>query len=68
MRGEIVRRALRVSVLVGTLLVAINQGDAILGGTLGSEAYWKIPLTFIVPYCVSTYAGVASAIKEGSGS
>lgn len=63
MRREVVRRAVRVSVVVGTLLVAINQGDAIIAGNLGGDAAWKIPLTFLVPYCVSTYASV-TAVRE----
>jgi hypothetical protein len=42
--------------------VAINQGDMILSGQLDASAAWKIPLTYLVPYCVSTYGGV-SAIR-----
>ncbi len=28
---------------------------------------WKIPLTYLVPYCVSTYAGVSAIIAERGG-
>jgi hypothetical protein len=61
-RGDIVLRGLKVSAIVGTILVAINQGDLILSGRLDASAAWKIPLTYLVPYCVATYGGV-SAIR-----
>ncbi len=62
MRRGIVLRGLKVGAIVGTILVAINQGDMILSGQLEASAVWKIPLTYLVPYCVSTYGGV-SAIR-----
>ena len=57
---EVVVRGLKVSQMVGTILVAINQGDAIIGGNLPAAAAWKIPLTYLVTYYVSTYAGVSA--------
>ncbi len=62
LRRDIVIRGVKVGVIVGTILVAINQGDMILSGQLDASAAWKIPLTYLVPYCVSTYGGV-SAIR-----
>lgn len=62
LRRDIVIRGMKVGVIVGTILVAINQGDMILSGQLDASAAWKIPLTYLVPYCVSTYGGV-SAIR-----
>jgi hypothetical protein len=59
-RRDVVIRALRVAVLVGTILVAINQGDVLLSGTLAPEGIGKIVLTYCVPYAVSTYASVAA--------
>jgi hypothetical protein len=52
-----VTRALRVSAIIGTLLVAINQGDMILAGFL--PPVWKILLTYFVPYGVSSYSTAA---------
>ena len=51
-------RAARVSLVVGTLLTLINQGDIVVAGELNVVVVAKIILTFCVPYCVSTYAGV----------
>lgn len=61
---EVVVRGLKVSLIVGTILVAVNQGGAIIGGSLPAAAAWKIPLTYLVPYCVSTYAGVSAIIAH----
>ncbi len=58
-RKDVVLRGLRVGGIVGTILVAINQGDLLLAGTVSVEALWKISLTYCVPYCVSTYASVS---------
>lgn len=63
-RRDIVLRGLKVGVVVGMILVAINQGDAILAGALSGDALWKIPMTFCVPYLVSTYASVASVLAS----
>jgi len=49
---------------VGTILVAVNQGDAIISGNLSDAAVWKIPMTYLVPYCVSTYVAVAAIIAR----
>jgi len=64
MRRDIVLRGLKVGALIGTILVAINQGDLILSGQLDASAAWKISLTYLVPFCVSTYAGVEAIRKH----
>jgi hypothetical protein len=64
MRRDVAVRALKVAAVVGSILVAINQGDLILSGRLGVDSLWKIPLTYFVPYCVSTYSN-CSAIRAG---
>ena len=63
-RRDVVMRGLKVGAIVGTILTAINQGDLILSGNLGAENAWKIPLTYLVPFCVSTYAGVSAIIAN----
>lgn len=63
LRRDVLLRGLKVGAIVGTILVAINQGDLLLSGNLPAEAMWKIPLTYFVPFCVSTYASV-SAIQS----
>jgi len=59
--GPQLRRSLLVTVLVGSLLNLINQGDALFGG--GAVNWGKILLTFIVPFCVASY-GAWSALRQ----
>ena len=58
--ASVVRRATVVAIVVGTVLVAINHGDAILRGELGVGRLLRIALTVMVPYCVSTYSSVSA--------
>lgn len=61
LRSDIRGRALRVALVVGTLLTLINQGDAILTAQADIITALKILLTYCVPYGVATYAGVAAS-------
>lgn len=63
-RPDVVRRALKVALVVGTILMCINQGDAIVGGQVNAGVSVKVVLTYLVPYCVSTFAAV-QAIRNG---
>ncbi len=58
----VVTRALKYALGVGALLIAINQGDHILAGTLTSGNAAKMALTVLVPYCVSTASSVSAAL------
>jgi hypothetical protein len=50
--------AVATAAVVGTVLTSINQGNVLLGGRFPHELYWKIPLTYSVPYCVSTFSAL----------
>ena len=56
-----VQRALRVAAVVGTILIAINQGDKILAGEF--LPLWKLVLTYCVPYSVSTYSAASFKVS-----
>ncbi|MFT5580707.1 MAG: hypothetical protein ACI9WS_003475 [Paraglaciecola psychrophila] len=56
--GQVVQPALRIALLVGSVLVLINHGSALLAGQLDSARLLQIALTYCVPYCVSTYSAV----------
>ena len=61
------RRALGVTIVVGTLLNAINQGSALIGN---AKIDWvKLGLTYVVPYGVATYGAVSArmAAMRASG-
>ncbi|MDX1558984.1 MAG: nitrate/nitrite transporter NrtS [Marinobacter sp.] len=51
------RRSAKLAVVVGTLLVLINQWEAVTGAA--SMDWLKVVLTFCVPYLVSTYTSVS---------
>jgi len=57
------RRSLYVALVVGTVLNLINQGDALLG--MASINWWKVLLTYCVPYAVCTYGTVSYQLKKG---
>jgi hypothetical protein len=67
-QGAVVRRALAYAVGVGSILIAINHGDAILEGDVSGTRLLKMGLTVLVPYAVSTLSSV-SALRslEGQG-
>ena len=54
-----VRRAASTSLIVGTALTIINQGDVLLHGPLTEMLLWKLPLTYLVPFSVSMYSAIA---------
>ena len=56
-------RALKVSLVVGSILALINHGDSFLNSELEFQNSIQIIATFLVPYLVSTYSSV-SAIKD----
>ncbi len=66
-RRDVVARALKTALIVGAILIAINQGDRLLAFEIDSASLAKMLLTLIVPYCVSTYSSVR-AIQSSEGS
>ncbi|MFK7895886.1 MAG: nitrate/nitrite transporter NrtS [Myxococcota bacterium] len=58
------KRSAKVAVVVGTLLVLLNQGDAIFAGPpFAQTLLWKVPLTYCVPFCVATYGALGNASR-----
>ena len=57
-RPTVVRRALKYALIVGTLLILINHGDAILRGDVSVDRLLRMGLTTLVPYAVSTLSSV----------
>ena len=65
LEGRVLKRSLKVSVFVGTILMLINHGDKILNGTIEMDILIKIAVTYCVPFCVSTYSSVAARRSLG---
>ncbi len=54
----LVRRSAIVALVVGSVLIAINQGDVILAGRWDAALAWKAPLTYLVPFVVATWGAL----------
>ena len=61
-RRDIVKRSLVIAAIVGTILNLINQGDAV--GDMSKFELGKCLLTYMVPYCVSTYGAVTALMHK----
>ena len=58
-----VKRSCVAAVAVGTVLTLLNQGDILIAGNWNDALYWKIPLTYCVPFLVATYGALTSSRK-----
>lgn len=56
--------ALKVALLVGTLLFSINHGAALLTHTMTIERWVAGLLTYVVPYCVNVQGRYASQMRR----
>ena len=56
----VVKQSLLIAAIVGTLLVAVNHGRALLNGEISPGRIAQIVLTVVVPYCVSTVSSVGA--------
>ena len=56
------RRSFLVAIVVGTILNLINQGDALFGAM--PINWFKIILTYFVPYAVCTYGAVSFQLRK----
>ena len=49
------------ALFVGTILTALNQGDLMISGYWSEAMYWKIPLTYCVPFMVASYGALTNS-------
>ena len=54
------RRSFLIALVVGTLLLAINQGDVLLRAEWPRTLWWKAPLTYLVPFIVATWGALVN--------
>jgi hypothetical protein len=57
----LLRRSARTALVVGTILVVINQGTVLAAGEFPTVLLWKIPLTYLVPFCVASWGALGAA-------
>lgn len=60
------KRSALTALVVGTVLVAINQGGILLSGAWPASLAWQIPLTYVVPFCVATWGALGNSRRSGA--
>ena len=58
---RMLRRSFLTALVVGTILTLINHGPDLFAGDFSSDLAWKIPLTYLVPFCVTSWGALANA-------
>lgn len=58
LRPEVFKTAIKVSLIIGTVLALINHGPALLSLSLSTQNVVQIILTYLVPYGVSSYSAI----------
>jgi len=61
---KVMKKAFLTSLVIGTILTFINQGDLILSNTFNIDFSWKIPLTYLIPYLVTTWGALTNIEDE----
>lgn len=63
----VMKRASWTALIVGTILILINHGNAILRGEVDLTRVLQMCLTLIVPYIVSTVSSVSTLLSAEGG-
>ena len=64
LQKDILRTAIKVVLIVGTILNLINQGPTIAAGEWENINWIILLTTYSVPYMVSTYSAVMARMKS----
>ena len=64
MHKPLMKTAVVTAAIVGTVLTSINQGNVLLAGRFPPTLYWKVPLTYAVPYCVSIVSALRISLSR----
>jgi hypothetical protein len=62
-RGTVAASA-KIALLVGSILALINYGDRILYRDMHAVDWFKLAVTYCVPYCVATYGAARYATRH----
>lgn len=64
LQKDVVVSSFKVAIVVGVILNLINQFQPIVSLHFNEINYFKLILTFCVPYLVSTYASVVTSLRK----
>lgn len=59
LRGVTSRTCVRVAIVVGTILTAVNQGSVIVGGDASAATWARVCVNYVVPFVVSSIGYLA---------
>jgi len=59
---HIVKNAFKISLVVGSILNVINQGEKILNGD--TVSWLHLLLNYFVPYCVASYSAAKNELEQ----
>lgn len=59
------RKTVRIALVVGTILFLINQLDVVLRGKATPFVWFKVGLTYFVPFVVSNLGILVATRREG---
>lgn len=57
--------ALKVALVVGTVLNVVNNGERLM--VQGSVSLWQVAMNFVVPFCVSSYSAARNEAQRAKG-
>jgi hypothetical protein len=57
----LLRRSALIALVVGSVLVAINQGDVLVAGRWNPAIIWKVSLTYLVPFVVAIWGALINS-------
>lgn len=61
-KEPIVLAAIKVALVVGTILNLINQGGRVMEGM--PPSWFHVVLNYLVPYCVSSYSAARNELRR----
>lgn len=61
---ELMQTAVKVSVVVGTILFLINHGSAAIKGQMNRDRWISAGLTYLIPYCVNIHGQYVSRMRR----
>lgn len=63
-KRDILIRSTKIALVVGTILALLNHGDKIVNAQVSLTDIFKMTITYLVPFCVSTYSSVQNELSH----
>ncbi|MFD2163330.1 nitrate/nitrite transporter NrtS [Paradesertivirga mongoliensis] len=61
---SIIRKAILTSIIVGTILNLINQGNLIFTNQIAEVSITKMSITYLTPFMVSLYSTTTALLRK----